>query len=187
MASSVRCRGVTWRVRAIVGVASMAAAISAADRSLNVVISLSRWRTPLLGLSDSQTCIRAPVFRNASAYFRIRNHGYASTQLPVDSFRRADDSTFSFRAPSLGMRLAHLKGATNFRRQTNIKSSDETKNPYAPLEYSTYAVGTFSISRHETKVRSGCAERFSPDRKSLFGAIVLLPAQQVGLKPPDHR
>jgi acetyltransferase-like isoleucine patch superfamily enzyme len=32
---------------------------------------------PLLGLSDNRTCIRAPVFRNASAYFRMRNHGHA--------------------------------------------------------------------------------------------------------------
>ena len=32
---------------------------------------------PLLGLSDNRTCIRAPVFRNASTYFRMRNHGHA--------------------------------------------------------------------------------------------------------------
>jgi hypothetical protein len=37
-ASSARCREVTWFVRAIAGVASMAAAITAADRILSIVI-----------------------------------------------------------------------------------------------------------------------------------------------------
>jgi hypothetical protein len=38
LASFARCREVTWRVQAIAGVASMAAAISAADRDLHLVI-----------------------------------------------------------------------------------------------------------------------------------------------------
>jgi hypothetical protein len=43
---------------------------------------------PLLGLSDNQTCIRAPLLRNTSVYFRMLNHDHASTRLPADRFRR---------------------------------------------------------------------------------------------------
>ena len=66
---------------------------------------------PLLGLSDNQTCIRAPLFRNASTYFRMRNHGHASTRLPADRFRHTVDSTFPVRVRQLTLwaskRLMH--------------------------------------------------------------------------------
>jgi len=48
-------REVTWFVRATAGVASMAAATNAADRSLDLVISFLRLADPLLGLPDDQT------------------------------------------------------------------------------------------------------------------------------------
>jgi hypothetical protein len=43
LASNARCREATWLSRAIAGVASMAAAISAADKSLNLVIRFLHW------------------------------------------------------------------------------------------------------------------------------------------------
>jgi AraC-like DNA-binding protein len=107
----------------------MAAAISAADRSLDLVISLSKVADPLLGLSDNQTCIRAPLFRNASAYFRMRTHGHASTRLLADRFRRTVDSTFSVRVRQLtlcaGKRLTHrskqhLYSITSSARLSNV-------------------------------------------------------------------
>ena len=43
LASNARCREATWLSRAIAGVASMAAAINAADKSLNLVIRFLHW------------------------------------------------------------------------------------------------------------------------------------------------
>jgi len=43
LASNAGCREATWLSRAIAGVASMAAAISAADKSLNLVIRFLHW------------------------------------------------------------------------------------------------------------------------------------------------
>ena len=43
LASNTRCREVIWLSRAIAGVASMAAAISAADRRLGLVIRVLHW------------------------------------------------------------------------------------------------------------------------------------------------
>ncbi len=59
----------------------MAAAISAAGRGFDLVISLSI-RQVQLGLPDKETCVRDPLFLNASAHFRMRNHDHAST-MPV--------------------------------------------------------------------------------------------------------
>jgi hypothetical protein len=45
----------------------------------------------VLHLADpllAQTCIRAPLLRNTSVYFRMLNHDHASTRLPADRFRR---------------------------------------------------------------------------------------------------
>jgi hypothetical protein len=42
---------------------------------------------PLLGLSNNQTCIRAPLFRNTSAYFRTRSREHKVTR-PIPSHRR---------------------------------------------------------------------------------------------------
>jgi hypothetical protein len=38
---------------------------------------------PLLGLSNNQTCIRAPLFRNTSAYFRTRSREHKVTRPTV--------------------------------------------------------------------------------------------------------
>ena len=61
MASCARCREVTWLSRAIAGVASMAEAISAADRSLSLVIQFLHWigkanTTWLLRIADLASC-----------------------------------------------------------------------------------------------------------------------------------
>jgi hypothetical protein len=69
----------------------MAAATDATDKSLDLVISILRLTDPFLGLPDSQTWIRGPLFRNSSANFRARNHDHASNA-ERDAFGQARES-----------------------------------------------------------------------------------------------
>src|SRR4030081_2479233 len=81
VAGSKMGREVTWLSRAIAGVASTAEAISAADRSLSVVISIAPWIKPTAFWL---------LYGDREAIGRLKEHFLTSFQRRVRSVRSSD-------------------------------------------------------------------------------------------------